>query len=45
MSSLKDGDSNVVDKLFGLELEERLSCPECAEEPEVVRKDTARKLS
>ena len=43
-SSLKDGDSNTVDKLFGLELEERLSCPECAEEPEVVRKDTARKL-
>jgi len=43
-SSLKDGDSNVVDKLFGLELEERLSCPECADEPEVVRKDTARKL-
>ena len=43
-SSLKDGDSNVVDKLFGLELEERLSCPECTDEPEVVRKDTARKL-
>ena len=33
-----------MDRLFGLELEERLSCPECGEEPEVVRKDTARKL-
>ena len=30
-SSLKDGDSNTIDKLFGLELEERLSCPECTD--------------
>ena len=43
-SSLKDGETNTVDKLFGLEMEETLSCPECEAEPDVVRKDTARKL-
>jgi len=44
-NSLKEeGGGNVVDSLLGMDMEERLTCPECDAEPEVVKRDTARKL-
>mmetsp|Transcript_5254 Transcript_5254/g.7263 ORF Transcript_5254/g.7263 Transcript_5254/m.7263 type:complete len:526 (-) Transcript_5254:361-1938(-) len=38
------GASNFIDALFGLEVEETLTCEECPEEPPVVRTDLIRKL-
>ncbi|CAM9673788.1 unnamed protein product [Heterosigma akashiwo] len=38
------GAENLVDALFGLEVEETLTCEECPEEPAVVRSDLVRKL-
>jgi hypothetical protein len=44
--SLKDlgGAQNVIDALFGIELEQELTCQECPEEAKVVKYDSQRKL-
>ena len=38
------GASNLVDALFGCEIEETLTCDECPDEPKIVKTDLSRKL-